>query len=422
MTTQGVVIVGAGHAGTQLALSLRQLKYSRPILLLSDERERPYQRPPLSKAFMLRKVELCGLQLRSEASYEQQAILWRGDARIDQIDRVGRRVRSCDGKWLEYGTLVLATGTRNRRLDVPGANLSGVAYLRTFTEALALRERLTRAQSLIVVGGGFIGLEMAAVARSMGLSVVVIEGAPRLMSRALSPITSKYFHQLHICAGVDVRCDTTIEALEGANGEVRAAVLSSGERLSCDLVLIGIGVLPNCNLACESGLADEKGVSVDGRLATCDPHVFAIGDCAWFPSPYLAPHLGSHTRLESVQNAVDHGKHLAAVITGGADEYRKVPWFWSDQYDAKLQIAGLTAGADQWSLVGDSASHSFGVHCFAQGRWLGFESVNWASEHLLARAALEGERRPTFAETQTPGFELRCWLSRSGSTPTHQPQ
>lgn len=411
MTGAGIVIVGAGQAGTQLALSLRQRQYGGRITLLGDELEPPYQRPPLSKGFMLGKLGLDGLLLRTPSTYDQQGIDWRRGARVNIVHRAQRWLALTSGERIDYEDLVLATGTRSRQLDVPGARLQGVAYLRSYSDALALRSQLDGTRDIVVVGGGFIGLEFAAVASTQGHRVTVLESAPRLLSRALSAHGSDYFCSLHQKAGVQVRCGLTLSAVEGAAGQASAVTLSDGQGLAADLVLVGIGVLPNCDLAREAGLATQDGVRVNARLETEDPHVFALGDCASFPSPFLAPGTATHVRLESVQNAVDQAKHLAARLTGSGGDYAGVPWFWSDQYDRKLQIAGLTVGADRWCVQGDPASGAFGVHCFAGDQWLGFESVNRPGEHMAARRILALGRRPTVADVMDAGFELRAWAA-----------
>jgi 3-phenylpropionate/trans-cinnamate dioxygenase ferredoxin reductase subunit len=407
----GIIIIGAGQAGAQLALSLRQLKHAGRITLLGDEFEPPYQRPPLSKAFMQGKIELQGMLLRNSSIYAQQEIDWRGGARAHVIHRAARRIELTSGVQLDYTTLVLATGTRSRSLPVPGGKLHGVAYLRSYGDAQTLRSQLDRPRNIVIIGGGFIGLEFAAVASAQGHRVTVLEATKHLMSRTLSTVSADYFGRLHRGAGVDVRCGLTLSRVEGDHGRVTGVALSDGQRLTADLVVVGIGVMPNCDLAREAGLKTDDGIRVNGRMETDDPHVFAIGDCASYPSPFLAPHLGSHVRLESVQNAVDQAKHLAARLTGANSDYASVPWFWSDQFDRKLQIAGLTLGADQWSIAGDPAGGEFSVHCFARGRWLGLESVNRPADHMAARKILASGHLPSYDEVRDGSFDLRSWAA-----------
>lgn len=407
----GVVIVGAGQAGAQLALSLRQMKYAGRITLLGDEFEPPYQRPPLSKAFMLGKIELQGMLLRNPSVYAEQEIDWRGGTRVHAIHRNERRIELTSGVQLDYSMLVLATGTRSRALPVPGGRLHGVVYLRSYAEAQVLRSHVDRPKNVVVVGGGFIGLEFAAVATTQGHRVTVLESTDHLMSRTLSWTSADYFARLHRGAGVDVRCGMTLTGVEGSHGRVTGVTLSDGQHLTADLVVAGIGVMPNCDLAREAGLETQDGICVNGRMETEDPNIFAIGDCASFPSPFLAVGAGSRVRLESVQNAVDQAKHLAARLIGSDKDYASVPWFWSDQYDRKLQIAGLTLGSDQWVPAGDPAAGVFGVHCFAAGRWLGFESVNWPGEHMAARKILASGQVPAYHDVSSGSFDLRSWAS-----------
>lgn len=382
-----VVIVGAGQAGAQLALSLRQQKFEGRITLLGDEATAPYQRPPLSKAYMLGKVEAAGLLMRQPAIYEQQRIEWRGGVGVEAIERSAGCVLLAGGERLAYDALVLATGTRNRLLRAPGATLAGVAYLRTLADAQRLRERLATAHEVVVVGGGFIGLEFAAVAAASGKRVTVLEMAPRLMARAVSPAVSAHFERAHQRAGVQVRCRAQLEALEGVDGRVASALLVDGERIAADLVVVGIGVLPNAELAQQAGLELADGIRVDGRLRTSDGAISAIGDCASFPARCVHVAADTQVRLESVQNAVDQAKFVAVRLMGAEGDYQAVSWFWSDQFDQKLQIAGLATGADRWELVEDGKP-GLGVHCYAGDRWLAFESVNRAADHLAARRRL----------------------------------
>lgn len=382
-----VVIVGAGQAGAQLALSLRQQKFEGRITLLGNEASAPYQRPPLSKAFMQGKVEAAALLMRQPAVYEQQRIAWRGDSGVESIERSACRVVLRGGERVAYDALVLATGTRNRLLRVPGAGLEGVAYLRTLADAHRLRERLAAARDVVVVGGGFIGLEFAAVAAAAGKRVTVLELAPRLMARAVSPASSEHFRRLHEGAGVQVRCGAQLEALEGVEGRVASALLVDGECIAADLVVVGIGVLANGELAAGAGLEVADGIRVDGQLRTTDPAISACGDCASFPARCVGAAGDAHVRLESVQNAVDQARFVAARLMAAEGDYHAVPWFWSDQFDRKLQIAGIAAGADRWENA-DPDKPGLGVHCYAGERWLAFESVNRPADHMAARKRL----------------------------------
>ena len=338
---QPVLIVGAGHAGFQLAASLRQSGFQEAIELVNDEPLPPYQRPPLSKAYLKGAGGIETVLFRPEKFYVDQRITLI-DAHVAAIDRAGRTVRFASGSSRQYGHLVLATGARNRLLDIPNANLDGVMYLRSFAESEALRTRLAAGQRAVVVGAGFIGLEFAATARARGLEVDVLELAPRVMARAVTPGISAYFERRHREAGIRLHFGVGATEIEGADGRVTGVSLTDGTRLAADLVVVGVGVLPNVELAAEAGLPVASGIIVDRQLRTADPDISAIGDCAL----YQSARFGMPLRLESVQNAADHARCVAARLTGKPEDYDGVPWFWSDQGSDKLQMAGLTAGFD----------------------------------------------------------------------------
>ncbi len=321
-----VVIIGGGQGGFQIAASLRAEGYQEPITLIGDEPGVPYQRPPLSKGFLLGKQEQRHAELRPAAFYEAQRITL-VTARATAIDRFARRIALDSGEHIEYDTLVLATGARNRVL--PHGN---VLYLRTLGEAAEIRQRLAAANDVVVIGGGFIGLEVASAARSLGKQVTVIEGQDRLMARVVAPVVSEYFRSQHEAKGVDILLNATLQGI--SENEV---LLGQRTRRPADLVIGGIGVAPNVELAREAGLPVGNGITVDEYLRTPDEHIFAIGDCAECPSLYLE----TCVRLESVQNAVDQAACVAKAIVGHPAPYGAVPWFWTDQYDIHLQMAGL---------------------------------------------------------------------------------
>lgn len=411
MTGAGVVVAGAGQGGFTVAASLRTGGYAGPVVLVGDEPGLPYQRPPLSKAYLKGDVGLDLVALRPEAFYAKQRVeLVTGD-RVEGIDRAAGRALLASGRSLPYDHLVLAVGAHARPLPVPGADLDGVHHLHTLADADALRPRVERARSVVVVGGGFIGLEFAAVARALGADgteVTVVEAMGRTMSRVVSEEISRAFEDEHARRGVRVLLGTGVSALVGdAAGRVTAVETSDGSRLSADLVVVGIGVVPNTELAEHCGLAVDNGVVVDEQLRTGDPAISAIGDCASYPSRATR----SRLRLESVQNAVDHAKCVAARLTGGPAAYGAVPWFWSDQYSLKLQIAGITTGHDAAVVRGDPASGSFSVMCFLAGGLVGVESVNRTADHLAARKllALGGELTPD--QAADPGLDLKAHVA-----------
>lgn len=403
--SEAVVIVGAGHAGVQAAASLREEGFAAPIALLSDEKEPPYQRPPLSKAFLKGEMDLFGLPLRAETFFRDRAIDLKLGVAASRIDRAARRVETNAGAF-DYGHLILATGSRHRRLDVPGVDLPGVRMLRTIADAAALRERLKPGLKLVVIGAGFIGLEIAATAKALGAEVTVVEIA-RLMGRAVSPILSDFYLKAHSAWGIGFRLGVGVAAIRGAE-RAEAVELTSGEILPADLVVVGVGVLAEDRLAREAGLECSNGIVVDAHLLTSDPAISAIGDCAFFPNAAL----GVGARLESVQNAVDQGRCVAARLAGKPAPYRALAWFWSDQGDLKMQIAGLSHGVDQWVLRGDPAARAFSVFGFKAGKLAVVESVNRAGDHAAAKRIIGTPKELTPLDAANPGFDLRALAKR----------
>src|SRR5215216_5023881 len=383
MTAGPVVIIGAGHAGFQLAMSLRQHGFSERIALLNDEGHLPYQRPPLSKAYLKGTGGPDSLMFRPEKFYSDQNIDLISDRAVS-IDRAARKVLLGSGASLDYGHLVLATGARNRLLDIPNANLENVRYLRTLDESEGLRKQIAPGQRVVVIGAGFIGLEFAATARAKGLEVDVIELAPRVMARAVTAEISEYFQSQHAAAGIRIHLGVQVTSIESDGSNVTGVSLSDGRHIKADLIVVGVGVLPNVELAAEAGLKVAAGIVVDEHLLTSDPNISAIGDCALFASPRF----GGSLRLESVQNATDHARCVAARLAGDAKTYDGQPWFWSDQGDDKLQIAGLTTGYDRVMVRGDPTQRSFSAFCYRSGQLVGIESVNRASDHVFGRRIL----------------------------------
>jgi 3-phenylpropionate/trans-cinnamate dioxygenase ferredoxin reductase component len=382
----GVVIVGGGQAGYQTAASLRTEGYDGPVFLIGDEPGAPYQRPPLSKAFILGKQSHTQILLRPEAYYQSHQIELLAGERAAAIDRTARNVRLASGRDLGYDSLVLALGARNRPLPVSGATLEGVCYLRTLAEAIEVKQRLEQAQQAVIVGGGFIGLEIAASARTLGKPVTVIEALPRLMARVVAPVVSEFFLAAHKAQGVEVLLNTKVDEIHAGSGKVRELSLSGGRRLQADLVVIGIGVVPNTELALDAELPIANGIATDRFLRTPDQRVFAIGDCSEHPSLFASSlGLSSQVRLESVQNAVDQGVCVARTIAGKSAPYSATPWFWSDQYDIRLQLAGLPEGYDHTVVRGVLESGKFSVFYFRRAKLCAVDSVNRPADHLAAR-------------------------------------
>ena len=401
--TAGVVIVGAGQAGFQVAASLRGDGYAGPITLLGTEPHPPYQRPPLSKGLLLGKMARERLLFRQPDFYAAQAIDLRRGTTVTAIDRPARAVVTEAGERIAYEALVLATGTRVRPLPVPGADLAGVLYLRTIDECEDLARRIAAAERVVVIGGGFIGLEVAAAVRLLGKPVTVLEAADRLMGRVVAPVISAFYADLHRARGVELVLNARIAALEGADGRVAAVSMADGSRHPADLVVVGIGVLPNVELAAAAGLPCANGIVVDEHGRTADPAIYAAGECTSHPSRFA----GGMVRLESVQNAVDQAKTVAAAILGRPVAYDEVPWFWSDQYEVKLQMVGLSAGHDQQVLRGDPATGRFSVVYFRAGRPIAIDSVNRPGDHMAGRRLLGAGRPLTPEQAADEAFELK---------------
>ena len=403
-----VAIIGAGQAGFQAAASLRETGFAGRVLLIGDEPVLPYQRPPLSKSYLAGQSGVDDLWLRPAEFYAKQQIdLAYGDA-VTAIDREQRRLHLASGNNISWDHLVVATGAGCRPLAVPGAELDGVLTLRTLADADALRQRLDEAREVVVVGAGFIGLEFAAVALARGIMVHIIEVTRQPMGRVVSEPVSRFFAEAHVGWGAEVALGIGIARILGAGGRVAGVETTDGRRIPADLVLICIGVIPNAQLAGDAGLAVDDGIVVDEYLMTSDPAISAIGDCANFPTPF-AP---VRVRLESVQNAVDQGRCVADRLAGRPVPYQKVPWFWSDQGDLKLQIAGITIGHDTSVLRGDPAERNFSVFCFRGGQLVGVESVNRTADHVVARRLLAGDPALSPEQAADEGFDLRAHARR----------
>src|ERR1700761_6909736 len=404
--TQGVVIVGAGHAGFQVAASLRQSGYKDRIVLTNDEAHLPYQWPPLSKAYLKGTGGPDSPMFRPQKFFvDQTTELMSGHAR--PTDRRPRKLKLASGDALDYGHLVLATGARNRLLDIPNAKLANVRYLRILDDSEDLRARLAASKRVVVIGAGFIGLEFAATARIKGLEVDVLELASRVMARAVTAEVSDYFQARHAAAGVRIHLGVMATSIEAEHDKITGVSLSDGRHIPADLVVVGVGVLPNVELAAEAGLSTASGIIVNEHLLTSDPNISAIGDCALFESPRF----GGSLRLESVQNATDQARCVAARLTGDDKVYDGQPWFWSDQGDDKLQIAGLTTGYDQVVMRGDPAQKAFSAFCYREGKLVGIESVNRAGDHMFGRRFLGMERSLPPEQAADPKFDLKAALA-----------
>ena len=384
-----IVIIGAGQAGCQAVQSLRAEGFTGSITMLGDEAYPPYQRPPLSKAYLLEQLERPRLFLKSEAFYQEADCELLLDTIATAIDRAGKAVALADGRKLAYDKLLLTTGARVRRLKCPGADLPGIFYLKTIADVDALQAAFLPGRRIAIVGAGYIGLEVAAVGAKRGLHVTVFESMDRVMARAVSPALSEFFAAEHERAGVTLKLNTGVEGFEG-NGKVEH-IIAGGQAYDVDLVLVGIGVTGNDDLAREAGLACCDGIVVDRNALTSDPAIFAAGDCTRHYGRE-----GVELRLECVQNAIDQAKHAALAMTGKPKDYSEVPWFWSDQYDLKLQIAGLARPSDTLVQRGDPAHRKFSVFHLRDGKVAAVEAVNAGQDYMIGRKLI-AEGKPALA-------------------------
>ena len=385
MTT---IIIGAGHGGGVLAANLRQNGYSGPITMIGEEPHPPYQRPPLSKGWLKGEVDEDGLLLRPRDWYAESNIALRTSTRVIRVDRATKSVTLSTDEVLTYDTLVLATGARARRLSLPGSDLKGFLELRTIEDAEAIKAWFQPGFRLAIIGGGYVGLEVAASARKLGVDVHVSEREDRLLARVAGPVLSDFFREVHEAHGVRFHFGAVVEGFDGLDGQVSGVRIAGAAVLQCDAVLVGIGAVPNDDLAREAGLACENGVIVDGQARTSDPDIFAIGDMTQRPMPLY----GRSLRLESVPNALEQARQAAAAICGTAEPKSETPWFWSDQYDLKLQIAGIPFQVDQIVVRGDPATRKFAVFHLSQNRVQAVEAINAPPEFIVGRQWLASRR------------------------------
>lgn len=382
-----IYVVGAGHAGGELAFALRQQGYAGPLTIIGEEGHLPYQRPPLSKAFLKGECETPSLYLRQQAAYDKANISLLLSRRVERLDRPSKKLIFDDGREVTYSKLALATGGRARRITIDDAARAERAknfhYLRNIDDVLAIRSRFEAGQRLVIVGGGYIGLEVAASAIARDLNVTVLEALPRVLARVTAPQMSAFYEQIHRNAGVDIRTNIEVTGLEfDAEGDAVTAVrCTGGVVIPADVVVVGIGLLPNTELAQAAGLDVDNGIVVNEHAATSDPDIVAAGDCTNHPSVFC----GRRIRLESVPNAVEQARVAAAYLAGKPRTYDSVPWFWSDQYDLKLQMTGLSQGYDQFVLRGAMENKSFAAFYLKEGRLIACDAVNRAQEFMIAK-------------------------------------
>ena len=405
-----IVIVGAGQAAAQAVETLRKRGATGPITMIGDEALLPYQRPPLSKKYLAGTFERDRLLIRHADHYAEHAVDVRSGYAAVSIDRAQRRVAIADGSSIEYGRLLLATGTRPRLLPLPGAELAGVHYLRTVADVDRLRAELKPGRRAVIIGGGYIGLEVAATCREVGVTVTLLEVADRLMARVAAPAVSAFYQAEHQKHGVDVRCGVRLKELVpgvdiGDSGTARVAGvrLTDGTLVPAEFVLVAIGVEAVDALARDAGLECDGGIVVDEHCSTSDPHIWAAGDVTRHPSP----HYGARVRLESVDNAFEQGSSAALNMLGLATVHDKVPWFWSDQYDLKLVIVGLATGHDDVVVRGDPAARSFSVCYLRGGELIAVETVNHTKDQMAARKMVPARARPDRARLADPAVALK---------------
>jgi 3-phenylpropionate/trans-cinnamate dioxygenase ferredoxin reductase subunit len=404
-TVQTIVIVGAGQAGGETAVELRKRGFAGRVVVIGEEPYVPYRRPPLSKAYLSGAIGDEGLYLMQPAALQKADIEFIGDVRVERIDRVTRQVLLSDGRAIGYDRLALTTGGRARALSLPGADKANVFTLRGIADVQAIKAHCAAGKRAVIVGGGFIGLEAAAVLIKLGLQVTVLEGLPRVLARVTAPEVSGFFERVHREAGVDLRTGVAIERFEG-EPLVDTVLLGDGSRIACDFVIAGIGLIPSTGLAEGAGLVVDNGIVVDEFCRTSDPHIVAAGDCANHPNA----HFGRRLRLESVQNAMEQGRAAAAALLDAPVAYGPVPWFWSDQYDLKLQMVGLSAGFDQLIVRGDLSGRAFAAFYLQDGHLIAADTVNRPQDFMFAKKLVATRARIDAAVLADDAIPLKTLL------------
>lgn len=409
--SEHVVIVGAGHAAGQAVASLRQEGFTGEITLIGNEPYLPYQRPPLSKKFLAGEIGIDRVYFKPPEFYEKEGVNVKLGTRVTEIDRKAKSLRTDKGETLSYTKLILATGSRVRELNLPGFDLDGVFYLRTVDDVDAIRAYFNKGGKCVIVGGGYIGLEVAAVAAKHGIDVTVLEMAPMVMARVVDPIVSRFYERVHKEEGVKIVTGAAVSGFEGKDGKLAKVTCGDGTAHEADFAVVGVGIQPNVELAVECGLGVENGITVDELCRTSDPDIFAIGDCTNHPNPLL----GERLRLESVHNALEQGKTAAATICGKEKPYAQIPWFWSDQYDLKLQITGLSAGYDEAVVRGNpDEGRSFAVFYLKEGRLIAVDAVNRAPEFMMSKQLIAKQARIPADKLRDESINMKEMAAYSG--------
>ena len=403
-----ILIVGAGQAAAQAVETLRRRGHVGPLTLVGDESLLPYQRPPLSKKYLAGRMEADRLLFRHAAHYAEHHVDLHLGFQAVRLDALAQRVEVADGTHFEYERLLLATGSQPRLLSVPGSELAGVYYLRTAGDVDRLRAELTPGRRAVIVGGGYIGLEVAATSRELGLEVTVVEATNRVMNRVVSPAVSQFYEAEHARHGVQILCNARVQELRGHGGgvgneRVASVRLADGREVAADFVLVAIGVVPTESLARDAGLSCDDGIVVDQYCRSSDAHIWAAGDCTQHPSI----HYGARVRLESVDNAFEQGTSAALNMLGLTTVHDKVPWFWSDQFDLKMVIVGLATGFDQLVLRGNPANRAFSVCYLKAGELIAVETVNHIKDQMAARKLIPARARPDPARLANDSIALK---------------
>lgn len=399
----GIIIVGAGQAAGQAAASLRQEGYEGSITLFGEEPQAPYQRPPLSKAYLSGELAMERVLVRPEKFYTDKSIELHTGTRIETVNPDNKTVTANDGQTHSYDKLLLATGSRPRILNIEGSDLAGIHYLRTIDDVDGIRASMANAERICIVGGGYIGLEVAAVANKLGLQVTVLEMEDRILQRVTTPEMSAFYHELHSSRGVEIRTGTRVS---GFGGEDRVtSVICGDEEISAELVIVGIGIIPNVELAEAAGLDCENGITVDDHCRTSHPDIYAAGDCTNHPNPILDRRL----RLESVPNAMEQARVASSNMLGGDKTYAAIPWFWSDQYELKLQMVGFSSDGDTAVTRGDPSTNEFAVFYLSSGKVVAVDAINSPREFMVCKQ-LYGKQVDT-EDLANPEFELKSLLN-----------
>lgn len=401
----GMVIIGAGQGAGQAAASFRQEGYEGEVIILGDEAFPPYQRPPLSKQYLSGELPLEKVYVRSEKFYADKNIDLRLNTRVNAIDAEGHTVTTAAGDTIAYDKLMIATGSRPRILNIEGSDLGGIHYLRTIADVDGIRNAITGKINIVIVGGGYIGLEVASVAVTAGNTVSVLEMEERILQRVTTPEMSAYYHQLHESRGLNILTNTTVSGFKGENGKV-TSVMCGDQEIAADLVIVGIGIIPNIELAQDAGLACDNGIVVDQHCQTSHPDIYAIGDCSNHPNPLLNRRL----RLESVPNAMEQARVAVNNMLGGEKIYSAVPWFWSDQYELKLQMVGFSADGDTQIMRGDQSANAFAIFYLKGNTLVAADAVNSPKEFMACKQLYGQEVDP--AVLADPDTDLKTLIKR----------